>query len=157
MSAPRGFKFYVQVGLWSINFVMTDFPLSGRVLDHMSNFYILDLENFATASRRCIGAVSKTRRRSACGLHLRRSCWMHKFITRWSTATLYLVYFHYFTLFWICRASCCYTVMQQLARFWLTHRVAQSVYDSRASCWELLRTAEPLLLTVPCFAIYVVV
>jgi len=38
---------------------MTDFPLSGRGEGHVSNFYILDLKNFATASRRCIGVISK--------------------------------------------------------------------------------------------------
>jgi len=38
---------------------MTDFPLSGRGEGHVSNFYILDLENFATASRRCIGMINK--------------------------------------------------------------------------------------------------
>jgi len=32
---------------------MTDFPLSGCGHGHMSNFYILDLENVATASCRC--------------------------------------------------------------------------------------------------------
>jgi len=49
----------------------------------------------------------QTRRRSACGLHLRRSSChglMHKFIIRWSTVTLQL---HYFELFWTC-TSCYY-------------------------------------------------
>jgi len=32
---------------------MTDFPLSGRGWGHVSNFYIVDSENFATVSRRC--------------------------------------------------------------------------------------------------------
>jgi len=39
----------------------------------VSNFYIFDLENVAKASRRCIGVINKTHRRSARGLHLRRS------------------------------------------------------------------------------------
>jgi len=43
------------------------------MVDHMSNFYILDLENFATASHQCIGVINNSRRQSACGLHLRRS------------------------------------------------------------------------------------
>ena len=38
---------------------MTDCPLSGRGQGHASNFYILDFENFATASVRCIGAINK--------------------------------------------------------------------------------------------------
>jgi len=43
----------------SISLVMTDCPLSGRGQGHVSNVYILDLENFATASRRCIGVINK--------------------------------------------------------------------------------------------------
>ena len=39
--------------------VMTNCPLSGRGQGHVSNLYILDLENFATASRRCIGVINK--------------------------------------------------------------------------------------------------
>jgi len=38
---------------------MTDCPLSGRCQGHMSNFYIVDLENFATASRRCTGVINE--------------------------------------------------------------------------------------------------
>ena len=37
---------------------MTGFPLSGRGEGHISIFYILDLENFATASRRCTGVIN---------------------------------------------------------------------------------------------------
>ena len=37
---------------------MTGRSLRGRGQGHMSNFYILDVENFATASRRCIGVIS---------------------------------------------------------------------------------------------------
>ena len=33
--------------------------LSGRGQGHVSNFYIVDLENFATASRRCTGVINK--------------------------------------------------------------------------------------------------
>jgi len=38
---------------------MTDCPLSGRGQGHVISFYILDLENFAVASRRCIGAINE--------------------------------------------------------------------------------------------------
>jgi len=34
-------------------------PWKERGQGHVSNFYILDLENFATANRRCIGVVNK--------------------------------------------------------------------------------------------------
>ena len=36
--------------MWSISYVMTDCPLSGRGQGDVSIFYILDLENVATAS-----------------------------------------------------------------------------------------------------------
>ena len=42
---------------------MTGCPLSGRGQGHVSNFYILELENFATASRRCTGVNFYQRRR----------------------------------------------------------------------------------------------
>jgi len=38
---------------------MTDCPISGRGQGHVSNFYIVDLENFATASRRCTGVINE--------------------------------------------------------------------------------------------------
>jgi len=38
---------------------MTDCPLSGRGQGHVSNFYVLYLENVATACLRCIGVVNK--------------------------------------------------------------------------------------------------
>jgi len=38
---------------------MTDCPLSGRSLGYPSNFCISALENFATASRQCIGVINK--------------------------------------------------------------------------------------------------
>ena len=37
---------------------MTDCPLSGRGQSHVSKFYILDLGNFVTASRRCTGVIN---------------------------------------------------------------------------------------------------
>jgi len=36
---------------------MSECSLSGRGQGHASNFYIVDLENFATASRRFTGAI----------------------------------------------------------------------------------------------------
>ena len=36
----------------SLSLVMSECFLSGRGQGHVSNFYIVDLENFATASRR---------------------------------------------------------------------------------------------------------
>ena len=51
---------------------MTDCPLSGRGQGHVSNFYILDLQNFGTASQ-VYWCNQQTRRRPACGLYLRQS------------------------------------------------------------------------------------
>jgi len=41
----------------SLSFVMSGCSLSGRGHGHVSNFYILALENFATASRRYTGDI----------------------------------------------------------------------------------------------------
>jgi len=51
---------------------MSECSLSGRGQGHVSNFYIVDLENFATASRRYTGDIHKS---SVVGLfmtHLRQ-------------------------------------------------------------------------------------
>jgi len=41
----------------SLSLVMSKCFLSGRGQGHVSNFYIVDLENFATASRRYTGDI----------------------------------------------------------------------------------------------------
>jgi len=41
----------------SLSLVMSESSLSGRVQGHVSNFYIVDLENFATASRQYTGDI----------------------------------------------------------------------------------------------------
>jgi len=41
----------------SLRLVMSDCSLSGCGQGHASNFYIVDLENFATASRRYTGNI----------------------------------------------------------------------------------------------------
>ena len=41
----------------SLSLVMSECSLSGRGQSHVSNFYIVDLENFATASRRYAGDI----------------------------------------------------------------------------------------------------
>ena len=41
----------------SLSLVMSECFLSGRGQGHESNFYIVDLENFATASRRYTGDI----------------------------------------------------------------------------------------------------
>jgi len=41
----------------SLNLVMSECSPSGRGKGHVSNFYIVDLENFAAASRRYTGDI----------------------------------------------------------------------------------------------------
>jgi len=41
----------------SLSLVMSECSLSGSGQSHVSNFYIVDLENFATASRRYTGDI----------------------------------------------------------------------------------------------------
>ena len=41
----------------SLSLVMSEYSLSGHGQGHVSNFYIVDLENFATASRRYTGDI----------------------------------------------------------------------------------------------------
>ena len=41
----------------SLSLVMSECSLSGRGQGHENNFYIVDLENFATASRRYTGDI----------------------------------------------------------------------------------------------------
>ena len=43
--------------MWSLSLVMSECSLSGHGQGHVSNFYIVDLENFATASRRYTGDI----------------------------------------------------------------------------------------------------
>jgi len=41
----------------SLSLVTSECFLSGRSQGHLSNFYVVDLENFATASRRYTGDI----------------------------------------------------------------------------------------------------
>jgi len=44
----------------SLSLVMSECSLSGRDQGHVSNFYIANLENFATASRRYTGDIQNS-------------------------------------------------------------------------------------------------
>jgi len=50
----------------SLSLMMSECSLSGRGQGHVSNFYIVDLENFATASRGTIQVMYTTRPSSVC-------------------------------------------------------------------------------------------
>ena len=67
--------FVYGLGVWSISLVMTGCQ------GHLSNFYILDLENFATASRRCTGVINVDRQ-LVDYTYDGRECrgWMHKLV-----------------------------------------------------------------------------
>jgi len=58
MANARDFKFCTRVGhAKSLSLVMSECFLSGRGQGPVSNFYIVDLDNFATASRRYTGDI----------------------------------------------------------------------------------------------------
>ena len=52
--------FVHRSAMWSLSFAMSECSLSGRGQGHVSNFYIVDLENFAIASGRYTGIHSST-------------------------------------------------------------------------------------------------
>jgi len=141
----RAFKFCMGSATWSLSIVMSECSLSGRGQSHVSNFYTVDLENFATASRRYTGDYQPLVRgwfvydtyRTMEATRLRHG-WVHMFVTHHPTVTLQL---HNFDLFRTCRTSSFCTVVWQLARFQLTRRIARSLGDSRASClfWSYSR------------------
>jgi len=71
--------------------MMSDCTISGHGQGHMSNFYIADLENFATASHRCTGVINELVDGQLVDYtydgraHHGSMC---KFIIRWYTVTL---------------------------------------------------------------------
>jgi len=118
--------------------VISECSLSGRGHGHVSNFYIVDLENLATASRRytyrwytqldrCQFVYDTYKTMKATRSH---HVWVHMFITHCLQLNLQL---HNFDLFKTCRTSSFCTVAWQLARFQLTPRIARSLGDSWAS------------------------
>jgi len=115
---------------------MSECSLSGSGQGHVSNFYIVDLENFATASRRYTqlvhGRFVNDTYRTMKATRSRRGS-VHMFITH----CLQLNLQHYnFDLFRTCRTSSFCTVAWQLARFQLTRRIARTLGDSGASCFS---------------------
>jgi len=120
-----------------LSLVMSECFVSGRGQGHVSNFYIVDIENFATASRRYRWYTQLDRSRFVYDTHntmeatRSRHGWVHMFITHRPTLTLQL---HNLDLFRTCRKSIFCTVAWQLARFQLTRRIARSLGDSWASC-----------------------
>ena len=122
----------------SFSLVMSECLLRGCGQGHVSNFYIVDLENFATASRRYTGDMHNSTVVSLFMTPIRqwkrltRHGWVHMFTTHRPILTHQL---HNFDLFRTCRTSSFCTVACQLARFQLTRRIARSHGDSWASCF----------------------
>jgi len=105
---------------------------------NVSNFYIVDLENFATASRRNTGDIHNSTVVDLFMTPIRQwkrlervtvECSVHVFITHRPTLTLQHQ-LHNFDLFRTCHTSSFCTVAWQLARFQLTERIARSLGDS---------------------------
>jgi len=138
----RDFEFCTLSAMWSLSLVMSECSLSGHGQGHVSNFYIVSLENFATASRRYTGDIHNS---TVVGLFMTpvrqweptrsRHGWVHMFITHCLQLNLQL---HTIDLVRTCRISSFYTVVWQLTRFQLTRRIAWSLGDSWASCNGLL-------------------
>ena len=122
--------------MWSLSLVVSECSLGGRGQGHVSNFYIVDLENFATASRRYTGDIHNL---TVVGLFMTpetmgatqsRKCTLS--ITHCLRLNLQ---FHTIDFVRTCRISSFCTVAWQLARFQMTRRIALSLGDSWASCW----------------------
>ena len=140
----------------SLSLVMSECFLSGRGQGHVSNFYIVDLENFATASRQYTGDIHNspvvglfmtpigqwkrldrvmvecTTLLESSGDTLLAACNVHINITHQTTVTLQL---HNFDLF----RTCCTSIVSALLRgSWQDfnwHDIAWSLCDSWASCF----------------------
>ena len=123
--------------MWSLSLVMSECSLSGRGQGHVSNFYIVDLENFATGSRRYTGDIHKW---SVVGLfmtHLRQWKRLGRVMVECTLSITHCLrlnlQLHTIDLVRTCCISSFCTVAWQLARFQLTRRIARSLRDSWAS------------------------
>ena len=111
---------------------MSECFLSRRGQGHVSNFYIVDLENFATASRRYTGDIHNS---TVVGLFMTPETMGADSGRIMVVCTLSITHclrlnlqLHTIDLVRTCRAPC--TVAWQLARFQLTRRIARSLGDS---------------------------
>ena len=121
--------FAYGLAIWCIKLVMTDCPPSGHGQGHVSNFYILDLENFATAILQCIGVINKLVNSQLVDYTYdgRTRWWMHKFVMCSSTVTLLFRFFSGFVV---------KVVPIMLCSSWqdFDWHIARSICNSRASC-----------------------
>ena len=120
--------------MWSLSLVMSECFLSGRGQGHVSNFYIVDLESFATASRRYTGDIYNSTvvylfiKPETMGADSVASC---LFMTHCLRLNLQL---HTISLVRTCHISSFCIVAWQLARLLLTRHITRSLSDNWASC-----------------------
>jgi len=111
---------------------MSECSLSGRGQGHVSNFYIVDLENFSTASRPYTGDIHNS---TVVGLFdtseiMKATGRVMVECTLCITHCLRLnLQLHTIDLDRTCRISSFCTVAWQLARFQLTLRITRSLGD----------------------------
>ena len=127
--------------MWSLRLAMSECSLSGRGQGHVSNFYIVDLENFATGSPRYTDDIS-LHSSTVVGLFMTPETMGADSVASWLSAHCLSriasdQISNFILSIWSgpCRISSFCTVAWQLARFQLTRRIARSLGDSWASCW----------------------
>ena len=76
-------NFVHRSAIRSLSLVMSECSLSGRGRGHVSNFYIVDLENFATASRRYTGDIHNS---TVVGLFMTPETMGADSVASWSSA-----------------------------------------------------------------------
>jgi len=113
---------------------MSECSLSGRGQGHVSNLYTVDLENFATASRRYTGYNTQLDRRrfvyDICDNEDRLGRVMDECTLSITHCLRLNLQLHTIDLVRTCRISSFCTVAWQLARFQLIRRIARSLGDS---------------------------
>jgi len=109
----------------SLSLVMSECSLSGRGQGHASNFYIVDLENFATASRLYTGDIELDRRRFVYDTYktMKATRMRHGCTCYYTSAHLNPPTSVRFVQDLSYKSFC--TVAWQLARFLLTRRIAR--------------------------------
>ena len=118
----------------SLSLVMSECFLSGRGQGHVSNFYIVDLENFARASHRYTGDIHKSSVVDLFMTHLRQRKRLGRVMVECTLSITHCLrlnlQLHTIDLVRTCRISSFCTVAWRLARFQLTRRIARSLGDS---------------------------
>jgi len=122
----------------NLSLVMSECSLSGRGQGQVSNFYIVDLENFATASRRYTGDIHDSSVVGSFMTHMRQWERLGRVMVECTLSITYCLQLNLqlrtIDLVRTCRTSSFCIVAWQLARFQLTWRIARSLGDSWVSC-----------------------